>query len=227
VARPLSRWRRPLAFLLAIFAVLLATLAAVPMATGPHHVLSLYPFPHLFLGIALAGIWIAAGSTSRGLRWPMRFAAAAAFFAVFVSNIALAETFHRRLAAHGGNRYWSESIYDLPAALLKDYPGDEVELLDWGFEQPLIILGKDRIHLNTVFWRIRSDPNAEEWLRDLIRQPHCVFVRRAPNFASNKAVHDRFDAAIRLAPELRVEERRFFQKDGQLSFSLLKFRPRF
>jgi len=226
-ARPLSRWRRPLGFLLAVFAVILATLVAVPMATGPHHVLSLYPFPHLFLGIALAGIWIAAGNASRRLRWPMRLTAAATFLALFVSNIALAETFHRRLATHGGSRYWSESIYDLSPALLKDYAGDQVELLDWGFEQPLIILGKDRIHLDPVFWRILADPEAQNWLVDLVRRPHCVFVRRASNFASNKAVHDRFDAAIRLAPDLKIEERRFFQRDGQLSFSLVKFRPPF
>ena len=222
----LSNWRRPLGFLLAVFILILATLAAVPIAIGPHHALSLYPFPHLFLGVALAGIWIAVDSARRGMRWVIRSLASAAFLALFVANLALAETFHRRLAVRGGSRYWSESIYDLSEPLLKDYSGDQVELLDWGFEWPLVILGNDRLHLDPVFWRILSDPNAVGWLCDLLRQPNRVFVRRAPNFVFAKAVQERFDAAIRLTPELKVEERPFYQKDGQLSFSLLKFVPR-
>jgi 4-amino-4-deoxy-L-arabinose transferase-like glycosyltransferase len=224
--RTLAPWRRPLGFVVAVSAVLLLAIAAVPMATGPHHVLSLYPFPHLLLGVALAGLWHAGRNAPRGLLWPTRLAAAAGFFVLFVSNLALAETFHERLAVRGGDRYWSESIYELSAALARDYPGDVAELLDWGFEQPLIILGKDRIPLHPLFWRIQGDPAPEGWLADLIRQPHRVFVRRAPPFAFDRTVHDRFDAAVKQAPDLAVEERQFFQKDGQLSFSLLKFRPR-
>jgi 4-amino-4-deoxy-L-arabinose transferase-like glycosyltransferase len=222
----LKTWQRPLGFFLVVFFVLFLLIAAVPIAVGPHHALSLYPFPHLFLGVALAAIWLGAGTAPRPFLWPIRLAAGAAFALLLASNLLLAETFHERLASRGGARYWSESIYDLSAALLKDYPGDTVELLDWGIEQPLIILGKDRIAVDPVYWRVLSDPAPEGWLTGLIRQPRRVFVRRAPGFTFDKRVLDHFDAAVRLAPELAVEERRFFQKDGALSISLLKFRPR-
>jgi hypothetical protein len=224
--RTLAPWRRPLGFVVTVFALLLLAIAAVPMATGPHHVVSLYPLPHLLLGVALAGLWQAGKSGPRGLLWPMRLAAAAGFLVLLVSNLALAETFHERLAIRGGDRYWSESIYDLSKALARDYPDDLAELLDWGFEQPLIILGKDKLHLDPVFWRIQGDRAPEGWLADLIRQPHRVFVRRAPRFAFDRTVHDRFEAAVKLVPDMAVEETQFFQKNGQLSFSLLTFHPR-
>jgi hypothetical protein len=225
VCRPLRPWLRPLGFFLTVFFLLLLLIAAVPMATGPHHVISLYPFPQLFLGAGLAALWLAARSAPLALFWPTRLAAAAIFALLIASNLLLAETFHERLSTRGGDRYWSESIYDLSAALLEDYRGETVELLDWGFEQPLILLGADALKLDPVFWRILADPAPEAWLASLIRQPGRVFVRRSPRFAFDKRVHDRFDAAKKSVPDLQVEEKTFFQKNGDPSFSILKFRP--
>ena len=219
----LKPWRRPLGFLLTVFALLLLAVAAVPMALGPHHTLSLYPFPHLFLGVALAALWRA--GAAGGLGRAPRLAAAAAFTLLLASNLLLARTFHERLASRGGARYWSESIDDLAAALARDYPGETAELLDWGFEQPLIILGKDRFRLDPVFWRIQQDPDPGPWLAALLHRPDRLFVRRAPRFAFDAKVHERFDDAVRQQRDLAVEERTFFQRDGQPSFSILKFRP--
>jgi hypothetical protein len=219
----LKTWRRPLGFLLTVFALLLLAIAAVPMAVGPHHSFSLFPFPQLFLGVALAGLWHAGGT--RGFRAVPRLAAAAGFSLLFASNLLLAQTFHERLSSRGGARYWSESIYDLSAALERDYPGQTAELLDWGFEQPLIILGKDRFPLDPVFWRIQRDPDPGPWLADLMHRADRVFVRRAPGFAFDEKINERFDAAVRQQNDLAVQERKFYQRDGRLSFSVLKFRP--
>lgn len=221
----LKTWRRPLGFLLTVFALLLLAIAAVPMTLGPHHSFSLYPFPHLFFGVALAALWRAGTGAARGLGRALRLLAAAGFSLLFVSNLLLAQTFHERLASRGGAWYWSESIYDLSAALERDYPGQTAELLDWGFEQPLIILGKDRFRLDPVFWRIQQDPDPGPWLADLLHQPDRIFVRRAPRFAFDRKIHERFDAAVLRQRDLAVEEREFFQRDGQPSFSILKFRP--
>ena len=225
VAR-LSGWKRTISFFAMAGVFLLLALAAVPMAGGPHHVISLYPFPHLLLGAGLAALWLAGNWTRPGLRWLFRAAAAAGFALLFVSNLALAQAFHKTLAERGGSRYWSESIYELAEALQKDHPDDVIELLDWGIEQPLVILAKDRLHLHALYWQIQSDPRSEEWLATLVRRPQRVFVRRAPPFAFDPAVYDRFDAALARSPDLRVEETKLFQKDGQPSFTILKILPR-
>lgn len=225
ISRSLRPWLRPLGFFLTVFFVMLLLIAEVPMAVGPQHVLSLYPFPHLFLGIGLAGLWQVGKSAPRGLLWPIRLAAASCFCLLLASNLLLAETFHERLAARGGARYWSESIYDLSAVLQKEYAGETVELLDWGFEQPLIILGKDKLRLDAVYWRILEDPAPGLWLAPLMREPGRVFVRRSAQFAFDKRVHERFDAVWREAPDLAVAERKFFQRNGELSFSILAFHP--
>lgn len=222
----LSAWRRPLVFFVGVFLLLLLAHAAVPMAGGPHHVISLYPLPHLFFGAGLAGLWLAGSSLRGALRRLPKIAAAAGFVLLFACNVALAQTFHRHLAERGGSRYWSESIGELSEVLQKDYADDVIELLDWGFEQPLIILAKDRLHLHAVYWQIESDPRSEEWLATLVRRPQRVFVRRAEPFAFDPVVHQRFDAALARSPDLRVEERKFFQKDGQLSFTIVKIQPR-
>src|SRR5262249_20557912 len=163
------------------------------MASGERHVLALYPFPHLFLGVGLAALWRAGAILPTRLSWVPRGIVAAAFGLLLASNLALAATFHRRLAERGGTHYWRESIYDLSAALVKDHPDDVVELLDWGFDRPLILLAHDRLHLETVFSRVEGDPKAQEWLAELIRSPNRVFVRRAPQFAFSHKVHERFD----------------------------------
>jgi 4-amino-4-deoxy-L-arabinose transferase-like glycosyltransferase len=226
LAGPLSGWRRPLGFFAGAFLLLLLALAAVPFVSGPHHLISLYPFPHLFFGAGLAGLWVAGNSLRSPMRWLPKAAAAAGFALLLTSNLALAQTFHRHLAARGGWRFWSESIYELSEVLQKDYADDVIELLDWGFEQPLIILAKDRLHLHAVYWQIQSDPGSEQWLSTLVRRPQRIFVRRAEPFAFDPVVHQRFDDALARSPDLRVEERKFYQKDGQLSFTILKIQPR-
>jgi hypothetical protein len=82
---------------------------------------------------------------------------------------------------------------------------------------------RNRFRLDPVFWRILAEPQ-EDWLRALIREPGRVFVRRAPRFAFDARIHERFDAARRQEPDLTVEERKFFQRNGEPSFSVLRFR---
>ena len=224
VAR-LSGWKRAISFFAMAAVFILLGLAAVPMAGGPHHVIALYPVPHLLLGAGLAALWLAGDSRRPELRGLFRGTAAAGFAVLLVSNLALAQAFHKTLAERGGSRYWSESIYELAGVLQKEHPDDVIELLDWGIEQPLIVLAKDRLHLHALYWQVQSDPRAEEWLATLVRRPQRVFVRRAKPFAFDPAVHDRFDAVLARSPDLQVEEKKIFQKDGQLSFTILRVRP--
>src|SRR5262249_12549918 len=70
--RPFSDRRRVIGFLAAVSFFLLLSLAAVPFAAGPHHVIALYPFPQLFLGVGLAALWQAGASFRKGICFALR-----------------------------------------------------------------------------------------------------------------------------------------------------------
>jgi hypothetical protein len=216
------RWRRPLGFIIAVFLLTLLFLAATPIASGPHHILSLYPLPHLLVGIVLAGVWELGRDRPWWLSWAVRAIPAAALALLIGSNLVLAQRFHERLITEGANGYWSEAIYDLSDAMKTRYQGKTVVLLDWGLEQPLVILGKNQFKLNIPLWRMLAEPNSDAWLTELIRDPNNLFAIRSEKFAWNADIHKRFqDAYLKERPT--VQEEKFFQKNGEHAFSVLRF----
>jgi hypothetical protein len=201
-------------------------IAATPIATGPHHILSLYPLPHILVGVAIAGIWRLFRDSPGWLVWMARGTASAAVTLIVVSNLTLAGVFHSRLVSDGGRGYWSEAIYDLGEALQSEYPEKTVVLLDWGLDAPLAVLSQGGIKMNAAFWRILFEGNSGPWLNALIRDPGNVFVIRSDKFAFNQIIHDHFMEAYLRQQDLKVEERKFFQRDGEHLFSILSFDQR-
>ncbi len=223
VAHRSWQWLRSVAFFATAYALTLVLIAATPIATGPHHALALYPLPHLFVGVALAGLCRGGAAVPAWLAWLGRGASAAGLAFIVVSSLLLARTFHERLALVGGDRYWSESIYELYDALRGPYQGQAVELLDWGFEQPLVILGRDEFQLDAAYWRILADENSVGWLARGLAAPKYVFVLRADEFTFDKRIGERFQAAYQSQPNLGIAERRFFQNNGKYAFSVFQF----
>jgi hypothetical protein len=215
---------RTLCLISAISVLTLLFVAMTPIAAGPHHVMSVYPFPHLFVGVALAGIWQGWDRTPKWLVWIGRSVAAAAATLLLASNLSLAQAYHQHLAIWGGNSYWSEAIYDLSYSLQGPYSGRTVVLMDWGFEQPLTITGGGKFKLEAPYWRIMAEENPGPWLSSLIRRPDCLFVLRAEKFAFDRRIHERFRAAYLKEAGLNLEEQKFFQKNGEHAFSILQFR---
>jgi hypothetical protein len=216
---PDRRWIRPLGFLVTVFLAQLTLLAASGIATGPHHLLLVAPYLHLFVGIALGTLWTTLGR--RRLAWLGRGAVAAALVALLAANLALGQTFHQRLAATGGAGGWSSALYELHDVLRTDYPGRTVELLDWGFDQSLILLSRDTLRLRSPFWRITAPNTTDDWIRNLLLEPDRVFIQ-AGRFSDHQ-VRARLQAVIDATPGLVVHERRFLQPTGQHAFSILTF----
>ncbi len=216
-------WRRPFGFLVTVFALTLLFLAATPIATGPHHILSVYPLPHIMVGVALAGLWRIWHERPKPLVWISRLTVVAAIGMVIIPNLFLAQTFHTRLVSQGGNGYWSEAIYDLSEAMKHEYAGKTLVLVDWGFEQPLDVLGQGKFDLQPVFWRILAEEDPGPWLTTMIRNPQAVFAIRSDKFTWNAAIKKRFQDVYLKQQDLVVEERKFYQKNGEHVFSVLRF----
>ncbi|HKO96194.1 MAG TPA: glycosyltransferase family 39 protein [Pyrinomonadaceae bacterium] len=218
------KWRRPLGFLVAIFILTLIFIAATPIAIGPHHILSLYPLPHMLVGLALAGIWSVAEERPPWLLWTARGAAVIAISWMILTNLTLARAFHHRLIKQGGDAYCTEAIYELSDQLKGEYAGKNLVVLDWGFEQPLVILGKDKFKQEVVFWRVLSEEAPGPWLSTMIKNPNNLFLIRAEQFAFKDVIHKRFKEAYSKEKDLVVDERKYYRKNGTHVFSVLTFR---
>lgn len=219
--------RRRLAFLAAIFGLVLLFLAATPIATGTHHVLALYPFPHLFVGVAVSRLWQLRIKARRHLAMVLRVALGCVVLLVVTSNLFLADAFHKQLATNGGYGYWSATTYDLYDTLQAQYHGETVVLLDWGFEQPLIVLGHDQFNIQVPYWQVVNNPNESSsvWMSTLMHTPNVVFVMWADRFAFSPAVHERLWKTYESEKDLTLSEHKFYQPDGTYLFSILRFSP--
>jgi hypothetical protein len=141
------------------------------------------------------------------------------------SNLFIAQKFHEQLATKGANGFWSEAIYDLSDAMktAPEYSGKTLVLLDWGFEQPLIVLGQSKHKLSVPYWRILAEESPGPWLTSLIIDPNNLFAIRSEKFAWNATIHKRFKDAYLREQDLMGEEEKFFQKNGEHAFSVLRF----
>jgi len=104
-----------------------------------------------------------------------------------------------------------------------EYAGKTLVLVDWGFEQPLDVLGQGKFDLQPVFWRILAEEDPGPWLTTMIRNPQAVFAIRSDKFTWNAAIKKRFQDVYLKQPDLVVEERKFYQKNGEHVFSVLRF----
>lgn len=223
----LRPWRRPAAFFLVALATSVVLLAIVPFARGPHHVILTYPLPHILVGIGLGAVWELGHQRKAWIGRCFRGAAVLAVAALLAPNLSLERAFMSDLVHHGGFGTWSaEAMGSLVAELDGTYAGKKVVLMDWGFEQPLVILGKDRFRLDAAYWRVMAAPDPTSLLAQLVAQPNQVFVVHAAGFAGVGAkAQAALDAFVAKA-KLRVTETKIFQRDGTHYCSILSFVPR-
>jgi len=217
---PPSR-RRSFVFAGGVFALTFSFVTLISIASGPHHVAAIYPFPELFVGLAVSLLWRARPSPPEWQKLS-RAAGAALFLVVFISNLWLGLVFHARLARRGGSGYWTEAINDLVRVLRTEYAGRTIQVMDWGITGPVLVLSRGRIQCQVPLWQLMESPQPVPDVVALLRTPGQVFVLRSKAFAFSKKVHAAFFQALREQPERRLIEKRFFQQNGELAFILLE-----
>lgn len=222
--RSFRTWRRPAWYCLIVFGLTFLSTALTPFAIGAHHIVAVYPLPHLLVGLALAGLWQVGRGLPAWAGWFARGVAVVSLVGIVSANLFLAQAFYGRLATQGGRGAWSEAIYDVYDVLQRDYAGQTIQLMDWGFEKPLVMLGQGRLKLATPYWRASTEDSRSPWLGNLVTQPNQVFVVYADKFVEVPTAQERFKQAYQQQPNVVVEEQRFYQKNGEHVISLLRFR---
>ncbi len=130
--------RRPMLFALVFFAVTWTQMLFLNRAgTGAHHVVLLWPFPHLFVGAALA--W-----GSRALGRLGTFALILALAVLGGSNAVVLNQYLAQLVERGTPLIWTDAIDPL-AASLRQRTASHVYVMDWGMLNVLGVLGDGKL----------------------------------------------------------------------------------
>lgn len=126
-----------------------------PSATGPHHSIALYPFPHFIIAVGLACML-----SFRRKRFPVGWVLATVLVLGLVAvNAAQITQFHGAAIQTGGRGAWSDAIYTAAEIIDRDYPGETVVTTDWGQrDQLFVVLGGKR---SVDFWVPDNDPTRE------------------------------------------------------------------
>jgi hypothetical protein len=168
---PLREAASTTAFFVVLFAVLAAGLVVTKQATGPHHIMLLWPLPAV-LAVCLL---------STAVRVPLRSASRAAVAVLGVALVALLVTQIRTTAtyvhAYRSSRHWSpiwsSEIYAAMHAVARSAPQvDSIVSADWGLGTQSFALGGEAVRNRlTDQWPSFTSPAAtpaeleQQWFR--------------------------------------------------------------
>jgi hypothetical protein len=188
-----------------------AALLAIPRASRIHHVLNVYPFPHLLVAVAAAALW-------RERRLALRALAVAGVGLAVAGSLRVDGRVLATALETGGSGRWTGAVAELGRALP---PGVAVTSLDWGFDAPLRLLRPD-LELDEPVWRMFGAPGATHVLRG---EPGHVVLVWAPGFEVFP-FGTALVAALRLLPPGAVEVTEHTDRLGAPAFVSVRFARR-
>ena len=155
-----TRARKALLFCLAFLTFAWLLMALTRGAGGSvHHVVLLWPIPHMFIAIAFAE-----GSRHwRPIHWQRAASCVLAVVMAYLvaQNLLLTNEYLYRLVRFGGDRSWSDAIYPLSeeAGKLK---APQIVIDDWGIWNQLVLLHRGTLPLAMVTDSFLSPAKSEQ-----------------------------------------------------------------
>lgn len=221
---------RKLLFLSSCVFLMVLFSAFTPTNLVYHHLLVVYPFPHLIAAYGLTRL--------PGMMKPLKFkvpflrlkfnavqsfAGGLVVLALLTSTVTVF-TYYRVLEESGGTGMWSDAIYDLSAYL----DGDDrtVILMDWGLSLNLIFLSKGELRTEEVWQDFLYSVEHSPEMENLIQEPGGVFIFHTPRYTGVNEIttHDgprlTFFQTVESLGKIAVLEKRFYQRDGDPIYEL-------
>jgi 4-amino-4-deoxy-L-arabinose transferase-like glycosyltransferase len=161
----------------------IAVLVAAALTHGgdkPHHLLLVYPFPHVLVAAAAVTMWKALRTLP-----PMVVAATTAALTAAVLTppaIGLAQTRHvlEELQVTGGSGTFSDGIYNLARYLSKADAGRHVVILDWGIFYNVVALTDGRVPTEQLWLQLHTPQQPPRALVDKLVDPRALYVVHSP-----------------------------------------------
>jgi len=203
-------WRL-MCFLLIATAVAWAQMAFNRGTGGAaHHVILLWPFPVIFIGIAF---------TEAAARIP-RFGTVAltALVALLAAaNLLNTNEYVAELATNGGSGGWTDAIYRLAGSVEKSPGTAWFGLVDWGYLNGLRMLHEGDLPVFVV-----ADGDPAELKRE-IETPECVYIQHTEDKQIFPGVNDRLRQAATSLGYSEHIERTLHDRNGRPVFELFRF----
>jgi hypothetical protein len=217
-------WRRQRSRRMILFALMTMTVAWLQMALnkdtggGVHHVVLLWPLPHMVIAVALSG------AVARWPKWE-RPVLGAIITLLCGANLLVTNQYLSQFVRDGAAGVWSDAIFPLSAAIRPD-PDQNLFVTDWGVFDTLRMLHQGKLRL----W-VGSEPleHPEPTSADLAAIQRMLSVP-SPLFICHTSRYELFNGA---AERLENAARRLgYQKDivgaisdtnGRPVFELVRF----
>jgi hypothetical protein len=201
-------WRRERSARAMLFAVVFMAVVWLQMAVNRaagasvHHTALLWPFPQIFIALALGAWWPA---------WGRRLAVLAAAALVAWNAVVLREHYSE-MSRSGGALVWTDAIYPL-AEFVQAEPFDYYAV-DWGILENLVLLDQGRVPVRPVW----TDPDRAK-LSDGAR-----FLTHSAGNEIFAGANARLDAAAGAAGLRREVVRTIGDSRGKPVFDVVEFR---
>jgi hypothetical protein len=194
---------RTLLFLLIVMALEWVQMAFTQGTGAPHHVILMWPFPPVFIGIAF----------SAAARIPRYGVPAVALIAAVLAVVNLRTTnrYLVKFAEDGGAGGWTDAIEPLAGAVQK-YSGHWIGLVDWGYLNQLQMLYEGDLQL------FNTDPADVKPVVSI----DCVLIQHTEDKQIFPGVNDRFRRAVEAVGYTEKVLRVIRDRNGRPVFELFR-----
>jgi hypothetical protein len=169
------------AFLLLATLFITIGIFLMPGAVRIHHMVLVYPFPHLVVALAVTRLW------RRGHR--LSSLVAALFVLLVASQLFALHRTQQLIRQTGGRGWWSDALNAF-ARQMKDRSDLTIVSLDWGFNEQLAFLTDGPV-LTELFW---------EKTTAVPRFTNCVYLVHPPEYNNFKFGQPILEEARRAGP---------------------------
>jgi hypothetical protein len=209
----LALLRRPEGRLL-VFIALDTAIAWLQMASnagtggGAHHVILLWPFPCVFVGIALAS---ASARFPKPAQWAVMALVAWLTFANFLNT----NEYLAALIRNGGVTTWTDASERLAGAI-SHYRSDPIIIVDWGYGKILRMFYGGELNLISI-----DDGNRMRV--DYATMPGAIFIRHTDDRQVFPGVNDRLRAGAAALGYAEDTLRVVHDDEGRAIFEIVRF----
>jgi hypothetical protein len=212
-----TRARRPLAFCLITLAVAWFQMAIAKNAgSAAHHVVLLWPLPHMFLAVAFA-------EASLRVRKIGAWVVVTAMLYLAAENLLVTNQYFYQLARYGPSSHWTDAIYELSRSVGELKPS-KVVIDDWGILNQLVLLHRGRLPLEFADDRFLSPTVSEErknWDRGLLE--HGLWIGHTPAYEEFRGATGRIVNAAESAGFHKEPIKVIPDRNGRPVFEIFQF----
>ncbi len=219
-------WRRYSAVRLLVFSLIVMCAAWLQMALtenaggGGHHPALMWPFPQLFIAIALA---------EASFRWKVagRRLLSAAVAILIVANLLTVNQYFYQFVRFGGAGSWSDAIYVL-SSQVPGFHADKIVIGDWGIAYQLLALHQGRLPLEEEEYTFLPDPPSEAAEQEALRafaEKNSIWVTHTAGNETFLGVNSRIARMASSAGYRRIDLGQVRDRNQRPIFEIFRLMP--